>query len=119
MPSRATWGDSELRDLLEAFCIERTPVIKRDDRTAFLQNHALGIELTFRYADTVDVPLRDRPSGTIVLSNIRLYGAGSSTHAAFKGDLPFEMKTERAQSQHAGKRATKSQSGSIKRPAEP
>jgi hypothetical protein len=85
------WGESELRDLLAAFRIDGKPVFKRGDLTAFLHNRALGIELTFRVADALDVPPRDPPPGAFVLSSIRLYGPGSSTHAAFKGDLPFGL----------------------------
>jgi hypothetical protein len=85
------WGERELHDLLTAFRIEGKPVFKRDDLTAFLQNHVLGIELTFRLADALDVPPREPPPGAFVLSSIRLYGPGSSTHAAFKGDLPFGL----------------------------
>lgn len=86
------WGEGELRDLVAAFGIKAKPVARRDDLTTFLQNRALGVELTFRDADALDVPMRDHPPGTLVLSNIRLYGPGSSTHAAFKGDLPFGLR---------------------------
>jgi hypothetical protein len=85
------WGEEELRDLLAAFRIEGTPVIKPDDRTGFLQNYGLGVELTFTHAESLDVPVRDHPPLAIVLDNIRLYGPGSRTHAAFKGDLPFGL----------------------------
>ncbi len=78
------WGEGELRDLVVAFGIKAKPVARRDDLTTFLQNRPLGVELTFRDADALDVPMRDHPPGTLVLSNIRLYGGGSSTHAAFK-----------------------------------
>jgi len=86
------WGEAELRDLLAAFCIEnKRPVIKRDERTGFLQNYALGIELTFTHAESLDVPVSGRPPRAIVLDNIRLYGPGSRTHAAFNGALPFGL----------------------------
>jgi hypothetical protein len=86
------WGEGRLRDLVAAFRIKARPVVERGDYTAYLQNRALGIELTFRTADALDVPLREHPSGALVLSNIRLYGPGSSTHTAFKGDLPFGLR---------------------------
>jgi hypothetical protein len=86
------WGERELHDFLAGFQIKGKPVFKRDDPTAFLQNNALGIELTFRRIDALDVPPRDPPPGAFVLSNIRFYGPGSKTHAAFKGDLPFGLR---------------------------
>ena len=85
------WDESELRDLLATFRIQGKPVFDADGYSGFLQNHALGVELTFKYADRLDVRLRDHPPSTIVLNNIRFYGLGSSTHAAFKGDLPFGL----------------------------
>jgi hypothetical protein len=87
------WGDRALQDLLAAFRIEaKPPVVRRDDTTTFLQSFALGIELTFRRVEAVDVPLREPPSGSPVLSNIRLHGPGSSTHREFKGELPFGLR---------------------------
>jgi hypothetical protein len=87
-----TAGEPELRDLLAALRIEAKPAVKRGDVTAFLQNRKLGVELTFGYAEGLDVPLRDYPPGALVLRNIRFYGPGSSTHEAFAGDLPFGLR---------------------------
>ena len=86
------WDEGELRDLVAAFRIKGKPVVNRGDLTTYLQNRALGIDLTFRYAEVLDVRLRDDPPGTLVLSNIRLYGPGSSSYAAFNGDLPFGLR---------------------------
>jgi hypothetical protein len=86
------WGEPELRDLVAAFRIAASAAVKRGDLTAYLHNRTLGIELTFRYAEALDVPLREYPTGTLVLSNIRLYGPGSSSHATFNGDLPFGLR---------------------------
>lgn len=85
------WGEPEVRKLVAAFGIDGKPVLKRGDLTAFLHNRPLGVELTFRTADALDVPLRDYAPGALVLSNIRLYGFKRS-HAAFKGDLPFGLR---------------------------
>jgi hypothetical protein len=87
-----TLGEPELRDLLAALRIEAKPAVKRGDITAFLHNRKLGVELTFGYAEGLDVPLRDYPPDALVLRNIRFYGPGSSTHAAFTGDLPFGLR---------------------------
>lgn len=87
------WGERELHDLLAAFGIKAKSLPKPNDFTAFLQNRALGVELTFRRADALDVPLRgDLSPETLVLSSVRLYGPGSSTHKAFKGALPFGLR---------------------------
>jgi hypothetical protein len=86
------WGERELRDLLAAFRINKRPVTERGDATTFLQNYALGVELTFTYADPYEVMLpRVRPD-KLMLSNIRLYGPGNRSHAEFKGDLPFGLR---------------------------
>ena len=87
-----TGGERALRDLLAALRIAGKPVVKRGDITAFLQNRKLGVELTFGYAEGLDVPLRDYPPDALVLRNIRFYGPGHSTHAAFAGDLPFGLR---------------------------
>ena len=86
------WGERELTDLLVAFRIEGKPVAKRGELTTFLQNRALGVELTFRYAEVLDLPRANVPAGTLVLSNIRLYGPANRTHAAFTGELPFGLR---------------------------
>jgi hypothetical protein len=86
-----TLGERELRDLLAALRIEAEPVVKRGDFTAYLHNRKLGVELTFVYAEALDVRLRDYPPGALVLDNICLYGPGYSTHASFAGDLPFGL----------------------------
>jgi hypothetical protein len=86
------WGEPALRDLLTAFRIKGKPVAERGDLTTHLQNRALGVELTFRYAEVLDVPLPDARDGTLVLSNIRFYGRGIRTHAPFKGALPFGLR---------------------------
>ena len=86
------WGEAEVRDLAAAFAIEGMPVLGPDDLTCFLENHALGVELTFTVADALKVRLRDYPPGALVLHNIRFYGAGSRTHAVFTGVLPFGLR---------------------------
>ena len=73
-----TLGERELRDLLAALRIEGEPAFKRGDFTAFLQNRTLGVELTFGYAEGLDVPQRDYPPDARVLRNIRFYGPGLS-----------------------------------------
>jgi hypothetical protein len=86
------WGEAELRPLTAAFHIEGEPVLEPGDLTCFLQNRALGVELTFRAAEALKVRLRDYPPDALVLHNIRLYGPGSSTHATFTGALPFGIR---------------------------
>ncbi len=66
--------------------------MKLRDYTAFMQNRRLGVELTFRRADSLDVPRPELAPAVQVLSNIRLHGPGSSTHAAFPGELPFGLR---------------------------
>jgi hypothetical protein len=86
------WHEPELRGLLATLRIERPPNVRRGDDTTFLQNRKLGIELTFKYAEAMDVPLRDHPPGTLVLHNIRFYGPRSRPHDIFTGDLPFGLR---------------------------
>ncbi|HMK81484.1 MAG TPA: hypothetical protein VK438_17650 [Xanthobacteraceae bacterium] len=86
------WGEAELRDFAAAFGIKGFPALDPDDVTCFLQNGALGVELTFRAADALKVRLRDYPPGALVLHNIRFYGADSRTHAPFTGALPFGLR---------------------------
>jgi hypothetical protein len=86
------WGEAELRPLIAAFHIEGEPVLEPGDLTCFLQNRALGVELTFRAAEALKVRLRDYPPDALVLHNIRLYGPGSTTHAPFAGALPFGIR---------------------------
>jgi hypothetical protein len=86
------WGEAELRSLTAALQIEGEPVLEPGDPTCFLQNSALGVELTFRAAEALEVALRDYPPDALVLHNIRLYGPGSSTHAPFTGALPFGIR---------------------------
>jgi hypothetical protein len=84
--------EPELRALLAALRIAGEPTFKHGDFTAFLQNRELGVELTFGYAEGLDVPLRDYPPDARVLRNVRFYGPGSRTHKAFAGDLPFGLR---------------------------
>lgn len=86
------WGERELHDFVASLGIEGTPVVKRGDSTAFLQNPKLGIVLTFRIAEALDVPLRDDAPDAVVLSNVRMNGPGYSKRAPFTGDLPFGLR---------------------------
>lgn len=67
-------------------------MLEPGDLTCFLQNPALGVELTFSTVETLKVRLRDYPPEALVLHNIRFYGPGSSTHAPFTGALPFGIR---------------------------
>ena len=87
-----TLDEPELRALLAALRIEGEPAFRRGDFRAFLQNRKLGVELTFGYAEGLDVPLRDYSPDARVLLNIRFYGPGSRTHTAFAGDLAFGLR---------------------------
>lgn len=92
-PLGRAWGEPELRDFLAAMRIEGgEPYVRRGDYTAYRQNKKLGVELTFHYAEALDVKLRDYPPNALVLGNIRLYGPKSRTHEAFTGDLPFGLR---------------------------
>ena len=86
------WGDDALREFVATLRITGEPRVAPDDLTTFLQNYKLGVELTFKSADALDVRQRDYPRGAVVLHNIRFYGAGSSTHAPFTGTLPFGIR---------------------------
>ena len=89
MHSAAPGGDDALRAFVATLRIEGDKRLQPDDFTTFLQNFKLGVELTFTHAEELKVRQRDYPCGTLVLRNIRFYGAGSSTHAPFTGALPF------------------------------
>jgi len=85
------WGERELHEFVAALGIEGAPVVKRGNFTAFLQNPKLGVLLTFRIAEALDVPLRDYAPGAVVLSNIRMGGPGHGK-PPFAGDLPFGLR---------------------------
>jgi hypothetical protein len=70
----------------------REPHARRGDYTAFRQNKKLGVELTFKYADALDVRQRDYAPEALVLSNIRFYGPRSRPHTEFAGALPFGLR---------------------------
>jgi len=67
-------------------------VLEPGGLTCFLQNRALGVELTFTAAEALKVRLRGYPPEALGLHNIRLYGRGSSTHAPFIAALPFGIR---------------------------
>jgi hypothetical protein len=86
------WGEQTLRDFLLPLGISDTPRLKSDDWTGFLQNYKLGIELTFKREDWLDVALRDYPKGALVLANIRFYGTNKGLFRRFEGQLPLGVR---------------------------
>ena len=83
------WGEQTLRDFLLSLGISDAPRLQRDDWTGFLQNRKLGIELTFKREDWLDVALREYPRGALVLANIRFYGTNK---VLFRRQLPLGVR---------------------------
>jgi hypothetical protein len=86
------WDEQPLRDFLLSLGISDTPRLRRDNWTGFLQNHKLGIELTFKHEDWLDVALRDYPREALVLANIRFYGTNKGLFRRFEGQLPLGVR---------------------------
>lgn len=62
---------------------------KVTDGTGYLHKKPAGLELTFRAANRLDVPPpTPHPRGTIVLSNVRMYGIAVNKFSPYTGALP-------------------------------
>lgn len=86
------FGEPQVEDLLSQLNISSKPKLKRGDDTTYLSNHELGVELTFKDAESLEQPRREYPDGALVLSNIRFYGVPTGSFSAFKGELPRGIK---------------------------
>ena len=86
-----TSEDEQVKAQLLAYQITKSPKVKRDDTTDILVNNKLGIEFTFRDEYFLRIRLRDYEEGSLVLSNIRMYGEGHKTYKPFTGDLPHGL----------------------------
>jgi hypothetical protein len=85
------WDEQPLRDLLSALGISDVPKLDEDEYSGFLNNHQLGIELTFYPENKVRVRLREYPKGALVLYNIRFYGTKTTLFHPFEGELPLRL----------------------------
>jgi hypothetical protein len=56
-----------------------------------LNNHRLGVELTFYPESRVKIRLREYPEGALVLYNIRFYGRKARLFRPFEGQLPLGL----------------------------
>jgi hypothetical protein len=86
------WDEQPLRSFLSSLGISAVPRLRRGNWTGFLQNHKLGIELTFKHEDWLNVALRDYPRGALVLANIRFYGTNMGLFRRFGGQLPLGVR---------------------------
>ncbi|KWE61024.1 hypothetical protein WL76_02755 [Burkholderia ubonensis] len=83
------FGEPEIAEFLSNLGIADVPKLKRGDSTAIVANEALGVEVTFRDSDALDVKAREYPEGALVLSNVRFYGIKTGDFAPYVGDLPL------------------------------
>lgn len=82
------YGEPLLADLLSQLNISEKPKLERGDDTAYVSNHALGVELTFKDEHALNQPRREYPEGALVLSNMRFYGVPTEGFSVFRGALP-------------------------------
>ena len=59
--------------------------------TAIVSNAALGVEVTFRDADALDVKTMEYPEGALALANVRFYGVKTDDFAPYTGELPLRV----------------------------
>jgi hypothetical protein len=85
------WDERPLRDFLSALEIPDVPKLDEDEYSGFLNNHQLGIELTFYPESALKVQLREYPKGAVVLYNIRFYGTKTKLFQPFSGELPLRL----------------------------
>jgi hypothetical protein len=86
------YGDPALDAFLKSLAITKAPKRKRGDDTVVLGNERLGVEITFRDEQCLDVRSVAYMEGDLVLSNVRLYGPGHARFAAFAEVLPLGLR---------------------------
>jgi hypothetical protein len=84
------WDEPPLRAFLASLGISGVPRIK--SHSGFLQNRALGIELTFCREKAINLKLRDYPRHAMVLLNIRFYGKKTGRFEPYLDVLPCGLR---------------------------
>ena len=86
------YDDEDVKRFLTGCGITKKPKMKQDSSDAYLVNKKLGLDITFTDERDVEVTSREYQDGALVLSNIRMYGEGSSlNYQRFNGELPHGL----------------------------
>ncbi|MCX4162327.1 MULTISPECIES: hypothetical protein [Paraburkholderia] len=85
------FGEPEIAAFLADLDITTTPKLKRGDSTAIVSSAELGVEVTFRDSEALDVKAREYPDGALVLANVRLYGVKTDDFTPYTGELPLHV----------------------------
>ncbi len=97
-----TSEDERVKKFLAACGITKLPKLKSDETDIIVANKKLGIEITLVDEDDLDVKSQEYEEGSLVLSNVRMYGDDHPSFHRFKGELPhglkFEIDRKKAQS---------------------
>ena len=86
-----TSEDAAVKKFLASSGISKRPKLKSGDVTAYLVNEKAGMDVTFRDERHLKVKSREYDEGSLVVSNISLYGEGDSSYKKFAGELPLGM----------------------------
>lgn len=86
-----TYDDERVKLFLDECKIKKKPKLPHGDLDAYLENEKLGIEFTFTDERYLDVKSKEYEDGSLVLSNICLYG-DDETFNRYAGDLPLGLK---------------------------
>jgi hypothetical protein len=87
-----TYDDDEVKQFLAACGITKKPKVRRDSFDAYLVNKDFGLDITFTDERDVDIRPREYDDGALVLTNIRMYGEGSTQgYKKFTGNLPHGL----------------------------
>ncbi len=91
-----TWDDALVQQFLAEYGLaKRKPRIDPNSFAGYLINKKLGLNATFRDEQDVTFRLRDYDEGELVLTNVRVYGEGSTQgYAPFQGEFPHALEPE-------------------------
>ena len=81
------YGEASLQQLLSDLGITTTPKLEKDDDDTHLSAKSLGIELCFTDERFVNIPGKQFPEGTLVVSNITFYGEGHPGYNTYSGSI--------------------------------
>ncbi len=89
-----TWDDDEVQRFLAKYGLaKKKPKLSPYSGAGYLTNKRLGLDITFRDEQDVPVKSKDYDEGTLVLTNIRMYGEGSTQgYEPFDGEFPHGLK---------------------------